>query len=154
MLPLHLYEQKKSFNQNKTDVSIFNRVQHGLYHRWVQPGIFVLIITIFLLFVLIGIWTYLAWVLSLLRSIHSMKLLSNVTALNEALTAEVQRLKLTTTNINAQSHPSDGVMAQSSMNHHGLQLQLQQQQQQHHQQQQQQHMQQNGSATTKPESNQ
>ncbi|CAK9315942.1 unnamed protein product [Citrullus colocynthis] len=70
-------------------------------------------------------------------------------ALNEALTAEVQRLKLTTANINVQSHPSDGVMAQSSMNHHGLQLQLQQQQQQ-----QQQHMQQNGSATTKPESNQ
>ncbi|XP_022136098.1 transcription factor RF2a-like isoform X2 [Momordica charantia] len=68
-------------------------------------------------------------------------------ALNEALTAEVQRLKLATTDINAQSHPSNGVM-----NHHGLQLQLQQQ---HQQQQQQQHMQQqNGSATTKPESNQ
>lgn len=72
-------------------------------------------------------------------------LLSYVTALNEALTAEVQRLKLATTDINAQSHPSNGVMAQSSMNHHGLQLQQHQQQQ---------HMQQNGSAATKPESNQ
>ncbi|KGN43191.1 uncharacterized protein LOC101216189 [Cucumis sativus] len=67
-------------------------------------------------------------------------------ALNEALTAEVQRLKLATTELNAQSH-QNGVMSQAAINHHSLQLQLQ-----HHQQQQ--HMQQNGSATTKPESNQ
>ncbi|XP_038888147.1 transcription factor RF2a [Benincasa hispida] len=68
-------------------------------------------------------------------------------ALNEALTAEVQRLKLATTELNAQSHPANGVVPQSSISHHSLQLQLQ-----HHQQQQQ--MQQNGSATAKPESNQ
>lgn len=70
-------------------------------------------------------------------------------ALNEALTAEVQRLKLATSELNGQSHPSNGGMPQPSMSHHSLQLQLQQQQHQHHQQQMQ-----NGSATSKPESNQ
>ncbi|XP_022136095.1 uncharacterized protein LOC111007872 [Momordica charantia] len=70
-------------------------------------------------------------------------------ALNEALTAEVQRLKLATNELNAQSHPSNGVMPQPTISHHSLQLQHQQQQR--HQQQQ---MQQNGSSATEPESNQ
>ncbi|XP_022970661.1 uncharacterized protein LOC111469572 isoform X2 [Cucurbita maxima] len=72
-------------------------------------------------------------------------------ALNEALTAEVQRLKLATTELNAQPHPSNGVMHQPSNSHHSHQLQLQQQ---HHHQQQQEMQKQNGSTATKPESNQ
>ncbi|XP_022932215.1 uncharacterized protein LOC111438548 [Cucurbita moschata] len=67
-------------------------------------------------------------------------------ALNEALTAEVQRLKLATTELNAQPH-----LHQPSNSHHSHQLQLQQQ---HHHQQQQEMQKQNGSTATKPESNQ
>ncbi|RVW93348.1 putative transcription factor PosF21 [Vitis vinifera] len=82
-------------------------------------------------------------------------------ALNEALTAEVQRLKLATAELGGESQASKCLVPQLSVNpqmfhlHHQQPTQLnihqlqQQQQQQHNQQQQQ-----NGSTTTKHESNQ
>ncbi|GMY05608.1 bZIP transcription factor 29-like [Fagus crenata] len=80
-------------------------------------------------------------------------------ALNDALTTEVQRLKLATAELGGE-HPSKCMVSQLSVNHQMFQLQqqqhsnqinihqLQQQQQQHQQQSQQQ----NGSTTSKPES--
>lgn len=75
----------------------------------------------------------------------------NVTALNEALTAEVQRLKLATAELGGESQASKRLVQQLSVNpqmyhlHHqqSTQLNILQQQQQ-----------QNGSTTTKHESNQ
>lgn len=99
----------------------------------------------------------------------------NMTALNEALTSEVQRLKLATTDLNGESRPSKGMInpqrfqlqqqspqTQFNMQQHQQQQQQQHQQQQQQQQQHQQHqqqqtpqqLQQNGSTTSKPESNQ
>ncbi|KAJ9704276.1 hypothetical protein PVL29_002709 [Vitis rotundifolia] len=82
-------------------------------------------------------------------------------ALNEALTAEVQRLKIATAELGGESQASKCLVPQLSVNpqmfhiHHQQPTQLnihqlqQQQQQQHNQQQQQ-----NGSTATKHESNQ
>ncbi|XP_057456510.1 bZIP transcription factor 29-like [Lotus japonicus] len=67
-------------------------------------------------------------------------------ALNEALTAEVQRLKLATAELNGESHPSSCLIPQHSVNPLMFQQQQQQQQQNIHLQQQQQ---QNGNAISK-----
>lgn len=85
----------------------------------------------------------------------------NGTALNDALTTEVQRLKLATAELGGE-HPSKCMVSQLSVNHQMFQLQQQQhsnqinihqlQQQQQQQQHQQQSQQQNGSTTSKPES--
>jgi len=74
-------------------------------------------------------------------------------ALNEALTAEVQRLKIATAELNGESHPSNCMIPQHSVNPMMFQQQHQQQQhqQQQHQQQQQQQQQQNGNANSKNE---
>lgn len=84
-------------------------------------------------------------------------------ALNDALTTEVQRLKLATAELGGE-HPSKCMVSQLSVNHQMFQLQqqqhsnqinihqLQQQQQQQQHQHQQQSQQQNGSTTSKPES--
>jgi hypothetical protein len=81
-------------------------------------------------------------------------------ALNEALTAEVQRLKIATAELNGESHPSSCMIPQHSGNsmmfqqqHHpttsqqNIHIQQHQQQQQHQHQQQQQ----NGNANSKNE---
>ena len=82
----------------------------------------------------------------------------NGTALNDALTAEVQRLKLATAELGGE-HPSKCMVSQ--LNHQMFQMQQQQQsstqmnihQLQHQQQQQQQQsQQQNGSTASKSES--
>ncbi|KAJ7967239.1 transcription factor RF2a-like [Quillaja saponaria] len=86
-------------------------------------------------------------------------------ALNEALTAEVQRLKLATSDMNGESHPSKCTVPQLSVSSQMFQLQRQQQQQrssaqlniqlqQQHQHQAAQSQQQNGSTTSNSESNQ
>ncbi|KAI4297700.1 hypothetical protein L6164_037577 [Bauhinia variegata] len=84
-----------------------------------------------------------------------MRVPAYLTALNEALTAEVQRLKIATAELNGDSRPSNNLIPQLSFNPQMFQLQ----QQQHppsssqlniHLQQQQQR--QNGSTTTKAES--
>nr|CAD1840725.1 unnamed protein product [Ananas comosus var. bracteatus] len=72
-------------------------------------------------------------------------------ALNEALTAEVQRLKLATGEI-SEAHLSKGLNQQISLNSQIYQLQQLQLQQQQHQQQQQQQQQQNNS-NAKPDQN-
>ncbi|KAJ0009752.1 hypothetical protein Pint_34819 [Pistacia integerrima] len=97
-----------------------------------------------------------------------------MTALNEALTAEVRRLKIATQELPRDSDPSKGMVSQQvPMNSQMFQLhpqqssqqnmhQLQQQHQQPHSQvnyhqlqsQQPQAQQQNGSTTAKPETNQ
>lgn len=76
-----------------------------------------------------------------------------MTALNEALTAEVQRLKITTAELNGDA----AKFSQLSISPQMFQLHQQQQQQIHQMQQQnqqQQSQQQNGGATTKHDSNQ
>ncbi|KAK3412607.1 uncharacterized protein LOC104418889 [Eucalyptus grandis] len=73
-------------------------------------------------------------------------------ALNEALTAEVQRLKLATAELNSESHPSKCMVSQLPVSSQMFQLHQMQQQQQS--QQQTQSQQQNGNTTTKSESNQ
>lgn len=73
-------------------------------------------------------------------------------ALNEALTTEVQRLKLVTAEL-SESHSSNSLTQQMPMNHQMFHLQPQMQQLSIYQLQQQQQQQQNNSAT-KPESNQ
>ena len=81
-----------------------------------------------------------------------------MTALNEALTAEVQRLKIATAELSGES--ASNKFQQLSINPQMYQLHQQQQSTQlnmHHlqqQQQQSQQQQQNGSANTKNESNQ
>lgn len=84
-----------------------------------------------------------------------------MTALNEALTAEVQRLKIATAELSGES--ANNKFQQLSINPQMYQLHQQQQstqlnmhhlQQQQQQSQQQQQQQQNGSANTKNESNQ
>ncbi|XP_030522926.1 bZIP transcription factor 29-like [Rhodamnia argentea] len=72
-------------------------------------------------------------------------------ALNEALTAEVQRLKLATTELSAESHPSKCMVSPLTVNSQMFQLHQMQQQ---HPQPQPQSQQQNGNTTTKSESNQ
>ncbi|XP_039058665.1 transcription factor RF2a-like [Hibiscus syriacus] len=65
-------------------------------------------------------------------------------ALNDALTAEVQRLKLATQQLGGDSNPSNGMFSeQLSVNHQMFQLNISQQPQQ-----------QNGNTTSKTESNQ
>ncbi|XP_058730112.1 bZIP transcription factor 29-like [Vicia villosa] len=77
-------------------------------------------------------------------------------ALNEALTAEVQRLKIATAELNGETHPSNCMIPQHSVNP----MMFQQQhrpptsQQNIHIQQQQQHQQQNGNANSKNDLNQ
>lgn len=83
-------------------------------------------------------------------------------ALNDALTAEVQRLKLATTGLNGESTPPKCMVSQLSANTQMYQMHQQQPshvnihqlQQQASQEQQQQPQQQNGNTNTKPESNQ
>ncbi|KAJ7978538.1 transcription factor RF2a-like [Quillaja saponaria] len=79
-------------------------------------------------------------------------------ALNEALTAEVQRLKLATSEMKGECHPSNRMVPQLSVNSQMFQLQQQQRssaQLNIHMQQQASHsQQQNGSTTSKSESNQ
>jgi hypothetical protein len=72
-------------------------------------------------------------------------------ALNEALTAEVQRLKIATAELNGESLPSNCMIPQHSVN--PMMFQQQHQHPQHQQQQQQQHQQQqqNGNANSKNE---
>lgn len=65
-------------------------------------------------------------------------------ALNEALTAEVQRLKIATAELNGESLPSNCMIPQHSVN--PMMFQQQHQHQQHQQQQQQ-----NGNANSKNE---
>lgn len=82
----------------------------------------------------------------------------DMTALNEALTAEVQRLKLATTELNGDSLSSKGMVPQLSMNPQIYQMQQQQgppsQFNIPQQQQQAPAQSQNGGATSKTESNQ
>ncbi|KAL6211463.1 hypothetical protein ACLB2K_016689 [Fragaria x ananassa] len=80
-------------------------------------------------------------------------------ALNEALTSEVQRLKLATTDLNGESHPCKSMInaqrfqlqQQSPQTQFNIHQQQQQQQQQHQTPQQ---LQENGTTTSKPESDQ
>ena len=82
-----------------------------------------------------------------------------LTALNEALTSEVQRLKLATTDLNGESHPCKSMInaqrfqlqQQSPQTQFNIHQQQQQQQQQHQTPQQ---LQENGTTTLKPESDQ
>jgi hypothetical protein len=81
-------------------------------------------------------------------------------ALNEALTAEVRRLKIATQELAGDSDPSKGMTQQQQQQQHAMNSQMYQmhsQQPSFHQlqtQQSQQQQQQNGNPTTKPESNQ
>ncbi|KAE8686544.1 Transcription factor RF2b [Hibiscus syriacus] len=80
-------------------------------------------------------------------------------ALNETLTAEVQRLKLATRELGSEADPTKGMVLQRLPNHQMFQLHQQQQSSQlnighQFQKQQQQSQQQNGNTMTKSESNQ